>query len=492
MQKINFVYMLSTKTSLINVLLALSIFCQFEPSAAQAGINETVQIIDTSEYLPSYYSDYLDYNLMIAASKGYDSEIERLLAKGADIDIETSEGATPLIFAVSNNQANSVKVLLAHNPDLNKRTTAWETPLIISTKNDNLEITEALIRAGADIEITDRFGASPLHYSSIRGNFYLSDLLLYYEADIDRKANDGTTPLMAAIWAGNAEVADLLIQNGANMEARDESGFTPFLIAAQNGDTMMMNLLLREGVDLYEKNNNNYNALDLAIGSNNKSAVGLLLDLGDKWFSSEKEGVNPYYVASAFGRKELFQLLEEKNIPGKPKRRIDELIINGSAKFNFHDFYSGISFSGKEPLLNAGFTAGFDTKFWNTRVLMKTRENLYYQYLDKSSMVYGGIFKDFVIKEKIPGNKLSIFSSLMVAYTFGNQFKGTSITPENKFRFVPSVGLKLQIKHIQVSTGIEYTKSDFYRAGPLWLRFGGSYCFYFSKVRSQWKVIKWY
>ena len=484
--------MMSTKTVIIRFLLTIIILCPFGQSAAQIEVTDLYQDIDTTEYLPSLYDDYLDYNLMIAASKGYNGEIERLLSKGADIDAETSEGATPLIFAIANNRFDAVKTLLAHDPNLEKRTSTGETPLIISARNDNIEITEMLIRAGADIDSSDRYGATPLHYSSIHGNFYLTDLLIYYEAEKDKKTLDGTTPLMAAIWAGYADIADLLIQNGANMEARDKQGFTSFLIASQNGDTLLMNLLLHEGIDLYEKNNNNYNALDLAIGSNNKPAVELLLEIGDKWFSPDKAGVNPYYVASAFGRKELYQLLDRKNIPGKPKQRIDELAINGSVKLNNHDFYTGVSISGKEPLLNAGIIAGFDTKPWYTRVLMRSGEDVYYQYLDKSSIVYGGIYKDFILRENLNGNKLLITTSLVAAYTFGNKLKGTQMTPESKLRIVPSAGLKLQIKHIQAYAGIEYMKSVFYKVGPLWLRTGISYNFYLSKVRSPGKVIKWY
>ncbi len=51
---------------------------------------------------------------MIAASKGNDSEVERLLRKGADIDEESTEGATPLVFAVANNHLTTVKILLFH------------------------------------------------------------------------------------------------------------------------------------------------------------------------------------------------------------------------------------------------------------------------------------------------------------------------------------------------------------------------------------------
>ena len=35
--------------------------------------------IDTSDYFPYEYTEALDYNLMIAASKGYGSEIKRLI-----------------------------------------------------------------------------------------------------------------------------------------------------------------------------------------------------------------------------------------------------------------------------------------------------------------------------------------------------------------------------------------------------------------------------
>jgi len=486
--------MLSPNPYLAKSLIALFILLNLRQLPAQNRIEGVDLGIDTSEYLSSYYNDYLDYNLMIAASKGYDSEIERLLGKGADINAATSEGATPLVFAVSNNHTGAVKTLLAHNPEVNTRTTLWDTPLLISVKNGNPEISEALIRAGADIDMTDRYGVAPLHYASLYGNLHLADLLLYYEADVNQKATDGTTPLMAAVWAGYADISDFLMQNGANLEARDKEGFTPFLIAAQNGDTLLMNIFLREGVDLYEKNNNNSNALDLSIGSANKAAVEFLLEKGDKWFSADKDGINPYSVATAFGRKELFSLLEEKHIPGKPKRKIEEITVGATARINFRDFYSGISISGREPLLDAGILFGFDTKLWHTRVLMPGNEMdpVYYQYLDKSSVVYGGLFKDYRVWQNLRGSKLSLTASLMASYSFGYQLKGTEITPLSKIRPDFSAGIKLQISHVRLSVGLEYLKSAFYGIGPLWLRTGLGYDFFPGNVKSSGKVIKWY
>ena len=74
--------------------------------------NKKLQPSDTIEYIPAWYYGALDYNLMIAASKGLTTEIDRLIELGANINSYTDEGATPLIFAVDNNQLEAVKKLL--------------------------------------------------------------------------------------------------------------------------------------------------------------------------------------------------------------------------------------------------------------------------------------------------------------------------------------------------------------------------------------------
>jgi len=479
--------MLLTKTLLSRIIIVGLLL----PSAGKAASQEEV-LTDTSDYLPLYVKGSLENNLMVAASKGFDSEIERLLNKGADINAESSEGATPLVFAVANNHLSSLLVLLTHNPEVNNITSNNETPLIIAVRNRNAEIAETLIRYGAEVDLSDRNGATPLHYATLDGSFNIVDLLLYYDASCDLKAYDGTTPLMAAIWSGYIDITDLLIQNGANLEARDSEGFTPFLIAAQNGDTLTMSLLLKDGVNLYEKNNYNYNALALAIETNQKVAVEFLLGKGDKWTSSENEAVNPYRVASAFGRKDISEILEKNNIKGREGFKIDEISVLASIKFNFKDYFTGLALSFKEPLLNAGFIAGCDFKPSYTRVLTKEGENTYYQYFDRSSVVFAGIFKDFTVSENSSSMKVSLSTSLSAGYSFGSKFKGTNLYPESKFRIIPAAGIKLQRKYLTVKADLEYTNTDFFHIGPVWMRVGIAFNNFLSKVRSPRKTIKWF
>lgn len=481
MQKINFANMLSTRFWICILFLFQGnyLFCQY------------FELPDTSDYLPYFYEGANEYNLMIASYRGYVGEIEKLVARGADVNAETVQGATPLIFSVAGNKAEAVRKLLEYNPDIDKFTTGDETPLLIAVKNGNLTIAEILIRGGANIDLSNRKGVSALHLASIDGDFEMTDLLCYYGADVNLKSNDGTTPLMASIWAGYHDVADLLIYNGANLEARDRNGFTPFLIAAQNGDTMMINRLFREGVDLYETNNYKSNALTIAIESNHAEAVKLLLKLGDKWVSSESGGMNPHTIAASSGRKDILLLLEEKNIPGKTGFRIDEISFYPSIKFNSRDSYAGFNIMFREPVLKAGFKIGFDFKPVYSRVLFKADETHFYQYYDRSSIIYLGLFKDATLAESIHGIKISASAALNAGYSFGPFFRGTNLGIVKTIKLMPSVGFSFQKKRYTAGFDFEYMKTPFYGISPLWFRAGIGYNYYISTKRSPGKTIKW-
>lgn len=478
--------MLSTRTAFLCILLFSPVL--FTPMELHAQIEQA----DSSDYLQENTVVARNFNLLMAASKGDNSFLDKLIKDGADINTISNDGATPLLYAVANAHLYTVIILLSYNPDLNKMTFRYETPLLIAVKNLDPVITELLIRNGADIDRSDGNGVTPLHYASLYGSITIADMLLYYDADCNKKSADGTSPLMAAVWAGHADVADLLVQNGANIESRDEDGFTPFLIASQNGDTVLMNFLLQKGADLYEKNRSNLNALDLAIAYNQNDAVAFLLEKGDKWASAETNAFNPYRIAYDLDRHEAIRMLIAKKLPGKTGKRKNETTISLSEKFTLRDMYTGISISIKEPVLNGGLVAGCDLKPWYTRVLLKTTENVLYQYWNRNTIIYTGIFKDFKIGEGTTDTKLLFSGSLSAAYLFGNILKGTDYSPGNKLKLIPSATLKLQKNNFVFTTGIEYMRSEFYRAGSVWGRAGFSWCFFADRITSIGKVIRWH
>jgi len=481
---------------LLRIFVFGTFLCHSACLVSQQVAEETTpageQVIDTSDYIPSFYPMASDYNLMVAASRGYAFEIERLIGEGADVNAESDEGATPLIFAVTNNMVAAVKVILKYDPIVDKVTSSLETPLIIAVINNNSEITEALLRGGADVDFTDRHGASALHHASINGYQELTDLLLYYDAFIDAKSDEGTTPLLASIVAGFSDVADLLIQKGANMEARDNEGFTPFLMASFYGDTLIMDMLFRNGVDIYATNKSMYNALALSILGDQPEVTKYLLRIGDRWTNSMENAISPYAVASKYRRKDMISILKDSKVPGRISYGIDQVAITVSSRMATKDIYTGFSLSFKEPYINGGIIAGCDIKLWYTKVLVKDSEHLYYQYMDKASVAYAGLFKDFVLYDNPVKSNLSFSTSLLAGYSFGNKMKGTLVTHDSQFMVIPDISFKWNKRNLSLSLGMEYMKSQFYLVGPLWLRVGCSYSLFFDKVRTQVKTINWY
>ncbi len=439
---------------------------------------------------PEAQSD-LNYALLTAAANGDSLQICWLLKYGAEIETKTSENVTPLIFAVANNREEAARILINNGANPNVKTYILETPLTLAVKNDNLDIAEMLIRDSAIVNEPDRYGATALHYAALYGYLKTADMLLYYDAQVSCKSFDGTTPLMAAAWSGYTDIADLLIQNGAKCSERDNDGFTPFLIAAQNGDTVMMEYLLRNGSDLYEVNRYKYNALDLAIKVSSSDAVDYLLKKGDKWGESINKSVNPFAVATIYQRNSFITVMKEQRISGGTVKGFDQVSLTASVKNCIFDYYTGFSASFKEPRFNLGLIAGLDFKPGYTRILIKKGESLYYQYYDKGAMAYAGIFKDIRITDNPLGGNWFLTGSLSCGYSFSNKLKGTEAGTENKFRLIPEAGVKWNKGAFTLDTEIEYMNTDFYKIGPLWLRIGFSWSFFFNNARAPAKVIKW-
>jgi hypothetical protein len=124
--------------------------------------------------------------------------------------------------------------------------------------------------------------------------------------------------------------------------------------------------------------------------------------------------------------------------------------------------------------------------------LIKDSENLFYQYLDKGYLVYGGIFKDFTLHENPFKSSFVFTTTLLAGYSFGHTLKGTQMAPANEFMVIPDIALKWSIKKFSFSVGMEYIRSHFYHIGPLWVRAGLSHTLFFDKVRTKVEPIKWY
>ncbi|KKP25019.1 MAG: hypothetical protein UR12_C0049G0006 [candidate division TM6 bacterium GW2011_GWF2_30_66] len=114
-----------------------------------------------------------------------------LLNKGADANIASDYGWTPLYWACYKNNLELVKLLLDYGAkeSINKVDKLFgKTPLYWACGNDNLDIVTLLLASGADINKADEDGRTPLFLACENNNLEIVKLLLANGADIDQKS----------------------------------------------------------------------------------------------------------------------------------------------------------------------------------------------------------------------------------------------------------------------------------------------------------------
>ncbi len=349
------------------------------------------------------------------------------------------------------------------------------TPLVSAVRANDLEMAELLIRFGALPAGTDRNGSTPLHHASALGYFYITDMLLYYDAQTELTDLEGNTPLMTGVGFGYYDIADILLQSGADPNAPDKRGFTPLMTAALNGDTVMMRLLLNAGANLYAINNEGIDALGFAVLYGHKEAAEFLLDSGNRWSYNGRENSDPVNLARNYGRDELLRMMIERGMEGKKEFALEEFSVSAGGMFTNHYPMAFASISLTEPGLKAGITVGAAFNPSSQRMLTEGGDDIIYQYKVKSSVIYAGVFRKFLLNNPGRGYTWNLVPSLMAGYRFYSLYEGTKTKPDDKFCIMPAAEIMWSMRRFTLGSGVAYLGSPFYKVSPLWITLKASY-----------------
>ena len=453
--------------------------------------NETVIVLDTSEYIVNPYPDKC-FDLQVAATRGDCNKIIKIASKLGDISDLKCEEASPLHYAISNSKSLAAELLVLLGAPLDKYDLYGNTPLIAAIKGNDLEISEMLVRYGATVVKGDLHGVTPLHYATALGLFYMTDMLLYYEVPTDLKDEDGNTPLMVSSLAGYYDITDILLKAGADPNAADNKGFTPLMAAAQNGDTLMMRLLIDAGANLYSLNKEGFDALCVAVKRDNPDAVRFLLKSGNRWDVKINNKKNATEVAALYGNRSLVPLLRESGFHVQTRLSMDEIRISAGAGATPHYYLFSGSISLRESGLKSGLTVGAYFNPVSCRLLMKyDNEDILYQYKTKTSILYAGIFKEFNIYKSIFENRLCVVTSLSAGYSIYSRYNGTRMQPDNKFIVIPAAGLEWKLNNLSFYGSLSWIKTPFYKVPPAWFSLGCNISVFNQGLRTPGKRIKY-
>lgn len=128
--------------------------------------------------------------LQAAASSGNEDIINFLLEQGLSIDEATPQGWTPLFIAIRDGRAEAAKLLVFRGANPNLPTDTGATPLIMAvtqkfpTEKQRLDLVTYLLKRGADPNLSTQNGLDALFFAaSYQKNPELVALLLEYGAD---------------------------------------------------------------------------------------------------------------------------------------------------------------------------------------------------------------------------------------------------------------------------------------------------------------------
>lgn len=248
--------------------------------------------------------------LHVAVLPGSTACLPLLVAAGADANVLSSEGHSPLMLATQLSDISTMKALVAAGALL--ELTQDETPLLIAIARNDIEAVSFLLSAGADVNKGDAWNGRPLHHAALRPK--IMQLLLAAGAEVDAVNGGGNTPLMICAGVGVKSVvpaARLLIDAGADVNyKRNKSGRTALFCAAGcRSVPELIQMLLEAGADPNLNGCDGFSALHLAARFRHTEGVRLLLAAGADPAAQDNQGKYPHDEATGRDHKECRELL---------------------------------------------------------------------------------------------------------------------------------------------------------------------------------------
>jgi ankyrin repeat protein len=226
-----------------------------------------------------------------------------LLENGADFQVTTNNGTTPLHCAVDqfNVSESIVTLLLDSGADPNATTKDGTTTLHSASSRGNGNMVRLLLDHGANVKAKTANGITALHLATMESRPNVVGMLLKRGADPRARTTanyngtcKGTTPLHCA--ARNPSIAEHLLKHGSEMEAKNEYGETGFFCAVLIRNTETVRLWAKFGVDINTTNNKGNTVLHKSSISSEMTAT--LLDLGVKVDTRNSAGETALHLAA--------------------------------------------------------------------------------------------------------------------------------------------------------------------------------------------------
>jgi ankyrin repeat protein len=133
------------------------------------------------------------------------------------MDVNHTNGLPLITASLQDKNSAIIELLLNHKANINVESPDSHTPLIYSCIGGFMDNVNILLEYGSDINLSNNEGITPLMFASINGRKEVVTLLLENEASINIEDSYGKTALWYAIEKNEYHITEILLKNGAKI-----------------------------------------------------------------------------------------------------------------------------------------------------------------------------------------------------------------------------------------------------------------------------------
>ena len=251
--------------------------------------------------------------LHIAVASGRVDIIERLLQAGADPSLVNDTNLDPVSYGIDADKTEACVAVIdwlvterSRQLDPGK----FGQYLIKAAENGNTIIAEHVI-GNAAANAMDTVGRNPLWYAARNQDPDMIELLLRHKSATDVADNFGKTPFYVAVESGCLRCAELLLPfDDVNRATRSQS--TPLMAAARNGNVALVSWLLAQKADSKARNEHGDSALIEAVKANSVATAKALMSGGANPTRKNKIGLSA--IDFAKNNEEMMAVLQTRSV----------------------------------------------------------------------------------------------------------------------------------------------------------------------------------
>ncbi|XP_041479668.1 E3 ubiquitin-protein ligase MIB2-like isoform X1 [Lytechinus variegatus] len=245
-----------------------------------------------------------------ASARGHLKVVKALIEAGADIEITTDDGHTPLHYAVDGDEPAVVKYLIEKGADIDRGSTRQRRAIHRAAYGNFVDCARILINHGCDVNVQDREKDTPLHEAIITNSIDVAELLLAVpklDTTLTNKRN--MPPILFASLKDRPELVEMLGRHcPPSIPVTTSQGYTILHIAACNNHVQVMKTVLAikdHGLCLDTKADNGATALHIAAEEGYSESVEYLLSQGADVNLQCSEGNSALHRLANAARKDL-------------------------------------------------------------------------------------------------------------------------------------------------------------------------------------------